>query len=70
MSLYRKQYIPKSAIDKYNKIKNILDGPIIRGVKPIYNKDEKLERTKPKTRFEYERQFSENKHNKEFKRNW
>lgn len=68
MSLYHKQMV--AGLEKYKRIKNILDGPIIRGCKPIYNKDEKLARSKPKNRYDYERQFSKNKGNEEWKKNW
>lgn len=71
MSLYRKQPVWDSKQkSKLTRIKSILEGPIIKGVKPIYNKEEKLQKTKPHNRVDYERQFSENRKNKEWKKNW
>jgi len=71
MSYYQKRSLwdPKQKA-RLNRIKNILDGPIIRGVKNIYNEDEKLLRSKPHNRFEYQRQFTKNKNNLEWKNNW
>lgn len=71
MSLYRKQPVwGKKQKSTLNRIKSILEGPIIKGVKLIYNKEEKLQKTKPHNRIDYERQFSENRKNKEWKKNW
>ena len=69
MSLYRKQPLMKNQVDKFNKIRSILDGPVIKGVK-LQDPSERLYRTKPKNRFEYERQFTKNRKNLEWKNNW
>lgn len=55
---------------KEKRIGSIFDLPIIKGVKPILDQQEKLEQSKPHNRQDYERQFSKNKNNKEWKNNW
>ena len=81
MSLYDKIPVWDPAEKKkYSKVKSIfvnpvikrpefkpsiLDGPVIRGVNPLLTKTEKLLQTKPKNRFEYERQFKRY-HNKDW----
>ncbi len=71
MSYYDKRTLwdPKQK-DRLSRIQNILEGPIIRGVKNILTQEEKMHQSKPKNRQEYERQFTNNKKNKEWKNNW
>ena len=44
----------KNQVNKFNKIKSILDGPVIKGVK-LKDPSETLYNTRPKNRIEYER---------------
>lgn len=55
---------------KEKRVSSIFSLPIIKGCKHILDQQEKLEQSKPHTRQDYERQFSENKKNKEWKNNW
>lgn len=55
---------------KERRIGSIFDLPIIKGCKPILNQQEKLEQSKPHNKADYERQFSKNKKNEEWKKNW
>ncbi len=71
MSYYQKRKLwDPHQKGRLQKIKSILEGPIIKGIKPIYSKEEKLQKIKPHNRIDYERQFSENRKNKEWKKNW
>lgn len=69
MSLYRKQPLMNEQVARFNKIKSILDGPVIKGVK-LQDPSETLYKTKPRNRIDYERQFTKNRKNLEWKNNW
>lgn len=56
--------------EKEKRIGSIFEGPIIKGCKPILDQQEKLEQSKPKNRFDYQRQFSKNKKNLGWENNW
>ena len=71
MSVYLKRRLWEEEQKKrLDSIWSKLNGPIIRGVKHIYSEDEKLQRSKPKNRLDYQRQFTKNKNNLEWKNNW
>lgn len=64
------QKVERDLRERAKRIGSIFEGPIIKGCKPILNQQEKLEQSKPHNRIDYERQFSENRKNKEWKKNW
>ena len=64
------QKVEQDIRNKEKRISSIFDLPIIKGVKPILDQQEKLEQSKPHNRFDYERQFTKNKKNEEWKNNW